>query len=727
MRPRGVGVAALWSGAWAAWLLTGALVPVPPWSAPQTLDAESRAAAALLADAERTPAWSATAGGPQRGAFGAGWAEPQRDAGSAFRRAVLPSAEVVFQAPRLAAASLRMRIGPAASPVSVAVALDGRPRGTLDFAAGWSEASLELGALDAGRHALVLRGPDDWTLAFVAVGRLARGMPERDGGFVQWRAIGADERPVYYPTAGAEPPPGLPRLERAGLVGAYGFAAGAGGPVATALEVLHGLVAAGLLAFVTGLPFACRLPGPGAARFAGALALSALAIVTVFVALRLLGLAPGALPVAAGLAGLGALGLARAGRARVAVPWRALGPALLAAPILAVFALRVVPPLVDQDVELQGTAHAIATRQQPRMVTDRATTWFFAHPPLLHVFTAGGFALSGRLGRVADAHTLALEGASREPFVAPAPGSYPPRYYDLWWRLLERFHREPQLWPTRAVNVLLAAAALAWLAELAARVSGSTAAGLAIAAVLASQPEFLVRGSYGGYFALTALSGLALLFALLAGDRAGAGLGAALGALADQKGLLVPAAFVLAAPRGTGLWRVAPALAAAGALSAFAVWGLALDAPSFLHDFLREHVARRLALGDVRFDHDASAWYPSIPELWLEFAARYGVLFTLASGAASLLALRSRAPAVRAAGAAALLGALVFSVTDWRQTKHLSLLAAPALVAVAALWPPGRRARLVFLAALLAMIAGNLLRDAALVADFDSLRPSTIW
>jgi hypothetical protein len=293
--------------------------------------------------------------------------------------------------------------------------------------------------------------------------------------------------------------------------------------------------------------------------------------------------------------------------------------------------------------------------------------------------------------------------------------------------LLERFFTEPQLWPTRQINVLLAALAVAWVAQLGTALSGHSLVGVGVALVLASFPEFLVRGAYGGYFAITTVTMLGAVAALEPRADWRAAAAAALAVLSNQKGLLVPVAWGFAAPRFEGLGRFVPALGAGLGLCAFALWGLAIDAPTFVYDFLKMHVLHRLALSDVRLIHDAGIWYPSIPELWREFFRHYGLAFTSVAAVASLRALRSDSAQARVSGVAVLLGALVFSLTDWRQTKHLALLVAPALLAVAAACPATPRARVAFLALLAALIANNLWTAWPLVSDFLALRPSTIW
>jgi hypothetical protein len=204
--------------------------------------------------------------------------------------------------------------------------------------------------------------------------------------------------------------------------------------------------------------------------------------------------------------------------------------------------------------------------------------------------------------------------------------------------------------------------------------------------------------------------------------------GSALAFLSDQKGLLVPVAWAAAAPADTSARRrLVPLLGALLALAAYVLFGLAVDRDSFVYDFLQEHVARRLVPSDVRLAHDPSHWYPSIPELWREFAARYGAGFLLLTAAASARGLRSPRPAVRAAAASVLLGAAVFSLTDWRQTKHLSLLVAPALVTLADLPPRTPVWRRAALCVCLLLCALNLWTVWPLLGDFTALRPSTTW
>jgi hypothetical protein len=272
--------------------------------------------------------------------------------------------------------------------------------------------------------------------------------------------------------------------------------------------------------------------------------------------------------------------------------------------------------------------------------------------------------------------------------------------------------------------VLLGALAAALLAVLLTRIAGSRALGTLLALYWISLPESLVRGAYGGYFSVAVLTSL-LVLAALAEDAvprhlAGAG---ALAFVSEQKALLVPVGWLVGAPGDAGWRRLWPALGAGLALAAFVAYGLAVAGDAFVFEFLKEHVARRLMSG---LGADGRG-YTSPWGLWAEFGAHYGVWLPIVGGLAVAAGLRHADPAVRAAAWAALIGAVVFTATDWRQTKHLALLVPPALVCLAALTPrtPGGRAFMSFAAAL--GVAWNVLHAAALLSSFDAIRPTPTW
>lgn len=735
----------LWAAGWLIWLATGVAAPLPPWRAGEILEREESRARQLASEPTHVSAWAANLGdGRQHGVLTRGWTPnlftPVRvgktSGGRVFAIGGPGPLKVAFRSPGWEETRLLLWIrSSAGSDVTVGVALDGREAGSVVAKDSWDPVSLDVGRLGGGLHELTLETPSELQLDGLVVARADRAralatasFPPGDCGYAGWLRIGLDARPTLF-VCGETPVIAGARLETldGGRVQAlYAFDAGRGsGPVRTPLAAANGLVGCAMALVVTGLGWTRRR------RLSGltvALAASTLIVVLSFLALRAIGVPPGPLPFAACLAAAGAVGLLRQTREgrRVRLPWQALGLGLVVLVLLAVltfFSVRVVPPLDDLDLEVQATASSLARWQIPLTVTDRGTTYYFAHPPLLHVWVSASFTLTGRLERVADAPELAAEAQLEGP--TGKRDGYPPPYLEYWEQLLNRFYNEPQRWPTRQVNVLLGALAAAALVHLVDVTFGSRLLGLACGLLLATLPEFLLRSSYGGYFASTTLISLLVL----AGPerRSDPPLAGFLAGLSNQKGLLVPLAWALAGPRGEGWRRLVPLAGGLTGIAVFVAWGLGVDAPTFIFDFVKLHVTERFALDDLRFVHDQAAWYPSIPELWRKFAENYGLLFTVAAAAASLRGVVLGKTRARVAGAAVLIGAMAFSLTDWRQTRHLALLAAPAILAMADAVPRQGNGRRVAFALLVLMIARNVWLSLHLAVDFHTLTPLTIW
>jgi hypothetical protein len=547
------------------------------------------------------------------------------------------------------------------------------------------------------------------------------------------------------------------------------------GPVAATVLGAAALAAPGAAAML--------LPGGGGAArlFARALLGAVVLNVASFALLKLVGVAPGPASHAAVLGALTvALGIVRAGRGARLPSGPDLSLALAAggaAFALALFAgTAVVPPLEDQDMEVQGTAYGLAHDLEPLCLTNRSTLYFFAHPPLLHLLNAATLTLGDDLETVRPAHAAATAArAQRSPeqrargFEAVARawrerGRPRPDTSRLWFREVYRsFLTAPALTGTRAPNFILAAGVsvllLLWLRRLG--VGRGDAALVTLA--YATLPEIFVRSGYGGYYALTAATLLAAAW-LSAGERAGriaGGVSGFLAILANQKALVVGVGATLARfgvrllrprpacaadpPRDDG-WAISVALplwlgiAVGGA--AFWVYGLIVAPSEFVSDHLLEHGVRRLAGGEA-LTHAGQPTYPTRAGLWLEFAGHMGWAWTALAFAALLAGLetfvRGARGGARAAGrervlaagvlcAWVLAGTVVFTLTDWRQTKHLCLLV-PALAAlVGALFPLlGPRSRLLLRVALLVSLVGNGWWIVKLAQDFPSFPMSTIW
>lgn len=422
----------------------------------------------------------------------------------------------------------------------------------------------------------------------------------------------------------------------------------------------------------------------------------------------------------------------------------------------------VVPALEDQDSEVQGTAYGLAHELEPICLTNRSTTYFFAHPLLLHALNAGTLTLAGDLETVRPAYDAAKKAraeagpperglaAARDAFVDPAPRT---DHSFLWFTEVFRpFQRDAALTATRAPNFALAGAVaillFAWIRRLGA---SPIDAALAVTAYV-TLPEIAVRSGYGGYYALTAatfLAGARLASGWYGGARSGylAGVEAA---LANQKVLILGAAVFLWRVVGS---RVRPAVVPIRALlpwlvglgvgaAAFWAYGLALAPSEFVTDHLLEHGMNRFSGGEV-LSRQGDAVYASRIGVWGDFARNFGWGWCALALAGAVLLVRSALGTLRDANADRpadhrnaygilalwiVLGAVAFTATDWRQTKHLCLLVPALTVGIGYLAAVSRGTwRIVVRALLLGAIFWNAWMLSRVAQDFASLVVRPVW
>jgi hypothetical protein len=441
----------------------------------------------------------------------------------------------------------------------------------------------------------------------------------------------------------------------------------------------------------------------------------------------------------------------------------------------------VVPPQVDHDLEVQGTGYGLATRFEPFLLTDRHTIYYFAHPPLLHFYVAGSFLYFGTfpdLEYYDAASRRALDATEGRP--GPLPSGLVPgeRGGKLQYRavgveggdyllapdadgiqrrvsaatvelslITRRYNELPHAIETRAPNLFLAAATVALLGIWGTRISRKLWIGLLLALAYGTSPEIFVRSSYGGYFAIGTIASLLMLMAVARRPRSlsvavvmPAILAAALAALSDHKmavlpvaaGLVAVAARFVGAPQGHRSVLLGALVTGFGLGTAlFWGFGLATDPAVFLEDHLYTHLLNRVT-------HDnplGYGGYPTIAGLWLEFLRHSGyVLVPVALLAIAYDLFRSpTAHKGRRTPDRGLwlcwigLVAVVFSVIDWRMTKHLVPIVLPLFLVLV----PERHAtswRVAGVAVIfIGLIAWNTWAVSDLVVNFGSLRPSPDW
>jgi hypothetical protein len=428
-----------------------------------------------------------------------------------------------------------------------------------------------------------------------------------------------------------------------------------------------------------------------------------------------------------------------------------------------------VPALEDQDMETQGTAYGIIHEAAPTVPINRPTgvggRLFFAHPLVLHFWIAETVFISGDLDRLAHHHESSL--AVHEGLPA----------LDAYAQALAQFERDPVLLPTRAPNLFLSAFIVLALGLLVFRLTGSTVAAAGACVIYATLPEVYVRSSYGGYMAVTnlLLTGGAYFYLQACrlfpdqaaereaspAERPARGLGAAaafLGGWADQKAVLLPLAaaghaglrLLLDAPFRKDLFRTLGAGKAVDAVRAvfarpdirtgfivgvaflvgwasFALYGLGIAPEAFIADHLVGHVAERIALRGI--DLFGYNWtYPSVTGLWIEFTNHSGWLLAPLAALAGVHALGKVREAHGLFLVWVVIGAVLFSLVDWRQTKHLAHLL-PALSVLVAVWWASLEGRLRAVVGALvgASILWNLWRIGLLMNDFTTIQPTPLW
>lgn len=399
-------------------------------------------------------------------------------------------------------------------------------------------------------------------------------------------------------------------------------------------------------------------------------------------------------------------------------------------------ATRIVPALDDQDDELQGTAHSLLLNLTPGLLTARNTDYVFAHPPLAHLYVAQTLAYNGLLDSLSAFNPATPDRLPRD---------------SVYQRYLDRpYHLE-----TRTSSVWLSAATVLLLFAWIGAAARSRAVGALAAFTYAALPEVFVRSSYAGYYALGAYVTAHLLHAADLHERDGSGATrwycaatGLLAALSDHKLVIIIAAILLwqcvrrcreRATAAISIWHPTVAGFAVGT-ALFWAYGLAISPRDFWIDHVRYHIADRILHINAR-GLDLST-YPGVIDLWVEFWRDTSFVVIPGGVIAAVLLARGLAndqdasvrsdvddlhPATPWLWLLIIAGtSLAFSLVDWRQTKHLAILAVPCVIAAGAIQSRLRYRVLgaVGLAASLALSAQRLL---LMAHDFSAVVKVPEW
>lgn len=442
-------------------------------------------------------------------------------------------------------------------------------------------------------------------------------------------------------------------------------------------------------------------------------------------------------------------------------------------------AIHVVPPQADHDFEVQGTGGALLERMEPLLLTDRGTHYYFAHPPLLHFYVAASFLYFDNSEHLKTYDTVSqrVRAAKRDQDIEPVRkfvGDYrvigrqrtdyllqapdgtivrsPLERVEL--EFIEDYYAEsPHRLETRTPTIFLAAVTVAMLGWWTTRLVGHWAWGLLVGAAYATSPEVFVRSSYGGYFGISNFAVLMILWTANSWnnqhrrqDYAAYALAGFFAAIANHKLILLPvglAAFEFAQVilnHRHRRWSTAllhPAIVGfAIGTACFWLYGLAIDPAEFWTEHIRTHLIDRVA----HINPLGYTGYPTMPGLWQEFIAHTGyVVVPLACLGLLAATWRSTSdgelhneqfvsqPVLRGWLMWIILTAIVFTMVDWRMTKHLMVLMVP-LFLVPVIWMRRDFApRAIVGFTFSVTLCWNLWSLQRLIADFTSLSISPGW
>jgi hypothetical protein len=315
---------------------------------------------------------------------------------------------------------------------------------------------------------------------------------------------------------------------------------------------------------------------------------------------------------------------------------------------------------------------------------------------------------------------------------------------------------------TRTPSIFLAALTVALLGAWAVQLSGHWGIGLLAAVAYLTSPEVYVRSSYGGYFAISNFLVLCMLIATAQWDASPKDrkaqwaclMSGLLAGLANHKLVLLPISFAFVTLfrwfrlRSSDRTVLHPTfIGFIGGTALFWTHGLLIDASAFWKEHVRTHLVDRV----VHLNPLGYSGYPTPTELWTEFSRHTGytlVPLGLLALTATLLQQRQGVEPNAAEGpdhgvqslpqslAAItlrswitwiLVTGVIFSIVDWRMTKHLSPLLIPLFLLPAAWSKSGWIARIIVIGTFSGLCVWNVMVLREVMADFRFLTITPAW
>lgn len=454
----------------------------------------------------------------------------------------------------------------------------------------------------------------------------------------------------------------------------------------------------------------------------------------------------------------------------------------------------ITPPLEDHDFERQATAYGLVKHFKPHLLTDRKTIFYFAHPPLMHFYSACTILLSDKLGQMKYYYDIALEGKELlrkefhpgEVFCLPGSGGkevcakitevengylkfdaqLPEKIkidYNRFisvsggtldvdtfrkaklWQLIEEeysyFRNQPNLTETRMPNFLFSALASLVLFYLAFYLTKSYGLSLLVTPVFFTLPQVFVLSSGGLYIALTNFLLICLAYGYIVfrpieifGKNLTLFFIGLLSAWSNHLAIILPIVIIirefllqLINLRIKVFFSNPAAIGFASGTILFWIYGMIIDAKTFFLDHIRYHLWDRI----FHINSLGYGGYPSVVGLWKRFAYELGYpLFFMAIGSFLFLSQQTKEIDARETVLSFwfLIGAIIFSLVDWRDPAHLVFII-PALVLAPCIFISRQRfnIKFLFIFILLCAVFRNVWFILRISDNFKLIEPAAGW
>jgi hypothetical protein len=390
-------------------------------------------------------------------------------------------------------------------------------------------------------------------------------------------------------------------------------------------------------------------------------------------------------------------------------------------------ALRVVPVLQDHDAVMECPTYGLATTLKPYCIETRVP-FYLAKGPTSHFIYAFPLVLTGNLERVKHYYDTSLAALNQPDFKKNIVRMWHAEFKRWFPRQTDRVILE-----TRTTSIFISIMLALLLFAIIAEIVHSHSLALVLSFIFLTLPEIFVRNSYAGY---QNISNLFLLLAIYHFIRNCEDWSTPLLlATINQKCVIVLGLAV-------GFWLLynktnfkkillnKTLIGLVIGMLLLYTYGFLIHPQSLLEDQFQRHGVDRL----LHQNPIAGMNYPSIGGLWAMFAFNYGAFFLVLFLVSAVLLFKNRQAFPRAMLLLFIVAstALVFSVVDWKMTKHLDLMV-PAMMLVMAygfkdkLWNISRKYRIMTWGLMGLIMINNGWIIFKLAENFSWLKVTPIW